>query len=69
MEKEKINLNFEELDDMTTVGYSAGCSGGRSYCCTRECTRVMKDDGSGPAPDSLQAWDEYFHEVSGVIQY
>lgn len=67
--KEKVNLIFEEVDETVVLNYSAGCSGGKSYCCTRECTRVMKEDGSGSAEDSLKAWDDYFKEVSGVIQY
>lgn len=65
--KEKVNLKFEEVGPEVDLGYSAGCSGGRSYCCTRECTRAYHEDPN--RQDSLEAWDKYFEQVSGVIMY
>lgn len=62
---EKIVLDFVEIEQ-AEIGahYTDGCSGEKSDCCTRVCTRP--DNGSA---DSLQAWDDYLEVAAGVIQY
>lgn len=60
---EKINLTFEEIDLVDSLSYSIGCSGGRSDCCTRVCTRDV------PREEELKEWDRYFEVDSGVVQY
>lgn len=64
MEKEK-NFKFEVLSEEDLVkrnNYSAGCSGSRSDCCTRVCTR----DGEIA---SAEEWGKYLELNAGVIQY
>lgn len=62
----KVSLSFEQIqEDMNQAGYTGGCSGGRSDCCTRTCTR--KDNHSDE--DSLQSWDDYLEVNAGVLQY
>ncbi len=62
----KVSLKFKEIDEARTEAqYSDGCSGSRSDCCTRVCTRI--DIKS--TEDSLQAWDEYLEVNAGVLQY
>jgi hypothetical protein len=62
----KVSLKFEKLEENAQeTKYSDGCSGSRSACCTRVCTRVNagSDDGS------LDAWDAYLDVNAGVLQY
>ncbi|AWB01496.1 hypothetical protein F8Y89_24280 [Vibrio parahaemolyticus] len=62
----KVNLKFKEITDVeANATYSDGCSGSRSDCCTRVCTRndVKSTD------DSVKAWDEYLEVNAGVLQY
>lgn len=64
---EKVSLKFKEVtESKETTGYSDGCSGSRSECCTRVCTRagVKSND-----EDSLKAWDDYLEANAGVLQY
>jgi hypothetical protein len=62
----KVGLKFEKLEEsIQETKYSDGCSGSRSACCTRVCTRanIGSDDGS------LDAWDAYLDVNAGVLQY
>lgn len=63
----KVSLKFSEVNERSEVGakYTTTCSGSRSDCCTRVCTRanVGSDDGS------LDSWDEYLEVNAGVLQY
>lgn len=54
---------FEELDNKELFAeYSAGCSGERSACCTRVCTR----NGTVATEEE---WGQFLEIESGVIQY
>lgn len=66
MDKPKVSLKFTEINESTeATTYTTTCSGGRSDCCTRVCTRpnMGSDDGS------LAAWDRYLEANAGVLQY
>jgi len=43
--------------------YTAGCSGGRSDCCTRTCSR-----GANFVP-SAEAWEQFLAIEGGQVQY
>ncbi|WP_204369569.1 MULTISPECIES: hypothetical protein [Haemophilus] len=43
--------------------YSNGCSGSRSDCCTRVCTRINNE------ASSTDAWELYLEVNTGVLQY
>lgn len=65
-QKAKVSLKFSEVNEHTqNAKYTATCSGSRSDCCTRVCTRVEigSDDGS------LDSWDDYLEANAGVLQY
>jgi len=54
---------FEEIDEtMMLVEYSDGCSGSRSDCCTRVCTRNGQDA-------TEEEWAGFLEVNAGVIQY
>ena len=63
-------FEFKEIKEkkLDTVGHAASvaCSGGRSDCCTRVCTR---NENSSSEENNLQAWDHYLEVESGVLQY
>lgn len=62
----KVSLKFEVIkEEVTNSAYSDGCSGSRSDCCTRVCTRDKKASND----DSLEAWDQYLEVNAGVLQY
>lgn len=62
----KVSLNFKELEEKNnSANYSDGCSGSRSDCCTRVCTKA----GIKSNDDSLKSWDNYLEVNAGVIQY
>ncbi len=64
--KNKVSLKFDKVDEkFENPQYSADCSGSRSDCCTRVCTRmnVASEDGS------MEAWDQYLDVNAGVLQY
>lgn len=68
MGKAKVSLKFSEVDEQNAEGatkYTTTCSGGRSDCCTRVCTRpnIGSDDGS------LESWDTYLEANAGILQY
>ncbi len=62
-EKKKMDFKFQVLSDkeMSSV-YTAGCSGGRSDCCTRVCTRYAQ-------PANATQWGKFLEINAGVIQY
>lgn len=63
MEEKKLNFKFMVLSDNSiTDGYSAGCSGSRSDCCTRVCTHYAK-------PATAEQWGNFLEVNAGVIQY
>ena len=56
-------LIFEEVSENELFAdYTADCSGGRSDCCTRVCTR---DDYVA----TEEAWGKFLNVEGGVIQY
>ena len=56
-------LVFEEVkDEELFADYTADCSGGRSVCCTRVCTR---DDYVA----TEEEWGKFLNVEGGVIQY
>ena len=62
MEKKKVLL-FEEIDECEMFAdYTEGCSGGRSDCCTRVCTR---DDYVATEKE----WGKFLEVEGGIIQY
>lgn len=61
---EKQNLFFEVIKNShDSKSYSDGCSGSRSDCCTRVCTR---QEGNN---NSTDAWENYLDINAGVLQY
>lgn len=62
-----LDLSFEVITETHATPdsgrYSDGCSGSRSDCCTRVCTRI-NDESS-----TLEAWDLYLDINTGVLQY
>ena len=61
-----LDLSFEVVNKQAiemATHYSDGCSGSRSDCCTRVCTRI-NDEAS-----STDAWDVYLEVNTGVLQY
>ena len=62
----KVSLKFEVVnEEPSNSAYSDGCSGSRSDCCTRVCTRDKKASNE----DSLEAWENYLEVNAGVLQY
>lgn len=62
----QVSLQFAEITEKTQgAHYSDGCSGGRSDCCTRVCTRNEANSDE----NSLAEWDRYLEVNAGVIQY
>ena len=56
-------LVFEEVSENELFDdYTADCSGGRSDCCTRVCTR-------NDYVSTEEAWGEFLNVEGGVIQY
>ncbi len=53
------DLTFEVISN------TGGCSGSRSECCTRTCTRASDEEQTS----SLEAWDKYLEINAGVLQY
>ncbi len=61
----ETNFKFEILTEEDLIkreNYTGGCSGSRSDCCTRVCTR------NGEIA-SAEEWGEYLELNAGVIQY
>lgn len=51
-------LSDSELD----CGYSNGCSGSRSDCCTRVCTKIAQTANA-------EQWGNFLEINAGVMQY
>lgn len=62
---EAVSLKFKVVEKINSSAYSDGCSGNRSDCCTRVCTRITENSSD----DSIEAWDEYLDVNAGVLQY
>ena len=59
-----VELKFEEIDEKQFLNdYTAECSGERSDCCTRVCTR----DNNIIANEV--EWGKFLEIQGGVIQY
>lgn len=60
-----IDLSFEVVKSVSqqTMAYTKECSGSRSDCCTRTCTRIVDDNSS------FEAWEQYLEINAGVLQY
>ncbi|WP_041719078.1 hypothetical protein [Alkaliphilus oremlandii] len=59
----KDDFLFEEIKDSEMFAeYSEGCSGSRSDCCTRVCTRDCK-------MATEEEWGKFLKINAGVIQY
>ena len=59
----KEDFLFEEVENEEMFGeYSEGCSGSRSDCCTRVCTRDC-----GRATE--EQWGEFLEVNAGIVQY
>ena len=59
-------LLFEEVTESEFFAdYTADCSGSRSDCCTRVCTRDCKDNYETTEAD----WGKFLDVEGGVIQY
>ena len=60
-------LIFEEVtENELFADYTRDCSGSRSDCCTRVCTRQCNEDYQ-PAPE--EEWGKFLAVEGGVIQY
>ena len=64
-----IEFNFKEVeigfDEKVGAQYSDSCSGSRSDCCTRVCTKNERASDEGKLTD----WDKYLEVDAGVLQY
>ena len=55
-------------DGMATgANYTAECSGARSDCCTRTCSRKCSTDATFAGTN--EAWEEFLFLEGGEIQY
>ncbi|ALV75029.1 hypothetical protein KAM398_21190 [Acinetobacter sp. KAM398] len=62
-----LDLSFEVVSKVNAACYSNACSGSRSDCCTRTCTR--QSNANTNQDSSMQAWDNYLEINAGVLQY
>ena len=61
--EDKNTLVFEEVAESEMFAdYTAGCSGNRSDCCTRVCTRT-------DYVATEEEWGKFLDVEGGVIQY
>lgn len=60
-----LDLSFEVVksNSQQAMAYTKECSGSRSDCCTRTCTRIVDETSS------LEAWEQYLDINAGVLQY
>lgn len=59
----KEDFLFEEVQDTEVFAeYSAGCSGSRSDCCTRVCTKMGEYA-------TEEQWGKFLEVNAGVVQY
>ena len=62
-EKKKVSFKFAVLNDSyVNNGYTGGCSGSRSDCCTRVCTRYAQ-------PADAKQWGNFLEVNAGIVQY
>lgn len=63
----QADLSFEVVknNDNDAAQYTGGCSGNRSDCCTRTCTR---NDNNGNSSETDE-WEKYLEINAGVMQY
>lgn len=54
-------------DGMDSVDFTAECSGDRSECCTRVCTRQCSADAN--FVENADAWERYLAVKGGQVQY
>ena len=60
-------LVFEEVtENELFADYTRDCSGGRSDCCTRVCTRQCVDNNRLATEEE---WGKFLEVEGGVIQY
>lgn len=64
LSKKEFDFEIITENDEKSWGYSAECSGSRSDCCTRVCTRDGVDSRS-----LNQEWERYLEVNAGVVQY
>ena len=57
-----FDFRFEAVSDNMLQAYSGGCSGDRSDCCTRVCTRDAQ-------PVNAEQWGQFLELNAGVVQY
>lgn len=57
-----LNFKFEVLADTLNLAYTGGCSGNRSDCCTRVCTRDAE-------MANAEQWGQFLQLNAGVVQY
>ncbi len=64
-----LDLTFESHQQYQCYRqlYGGGCSGERSDCCTRVCTRAGNDEQNSAS--NLDAWEKYLEVNAGVLQY
>lgn len=60
-----MDLSFEVVNSNSqqAMAYTKECSGSRSDCCTRTCTRIVDENSS------FEAWEQYLEINAGVLQY
>ncbi|MBE0471784.1 MAG: hypothetical protein IBX55_20020 [Methyloprofundus sp.] len=59
-----MDLSFKVVNEkLDSNKYTATCSGSRSDCCTRTCTRITENTSS------IEAWEKYLEINAGVLQY
>ena len=63
-----VDLSFEVISNTNaSAKYTGGCSGDRSDCCTRVCTRAANDEQASES--GIDAWEKYLEVNAGVLQY
>ncbi|WP_067178168.1 hypothetical protein [Sulfurospirillum sp. UCH001] len=64
-EKEFLHVGFVEIESLEELSaqYSAGCSGGRSDCCTRVCSQDQN------FVSSTNDWERFLEVKGGQVQY
>ena len=66
---EKEQLLFEEItENEFFADYTADCSGNRSECCTRVCTRQCNGNNAQRMATE-EEWGRFLEVEGGIIQY
>jgi len=68
-EEELFENGFVEINenDGSEMAYTAGCSGGRSDCCTRVCSDGCEDRNDSISSES--EWEAFLEVKGGQVQY